>query len=52
MTQTSVIFFGLLIAFIVYITIRGELSAYLQVLGLSGGNSVTGGILRPVTISL
>lgn len=37
MSQTSVIFFGLLVGFLVFITIRGELSAYLQVLGLGGG---------------
>lgn len=43
-SQTSVIFFGLLIGFIVFITVRGELSAYLHVLGLSGGGTLTGGV--------
>lgn len=41
-SQTSVMFFALLVGFIVFITVRGELSAYLQVLGLSSGN--TGGL--------
>lgn len=36
MSQTSVIFFGLMVGFIVFITVRGELAAYLEVLGLSG----------------
>jgi hypothetical protein len=44
MSQTSVIFFGLLVGFIVFITVRGELAAYLQVLGLSGGGSADGGL--------
>jgi len=34
MSQTGVIFFGLLIGFIVFITVRGELQAYLQVIGI------------------
>jgi hypothetical protein len=34
MGQTGVIFFALLIGFIVFITLRGELKAYLQVVGL------------------
>jgi hypothetical protein len=42
MNQTSVIFFGLLIGFIVFITLRGELQAYLQVLGLAGGGMLNG----------
>ena len=33
-SQTSVIFFGLLVGFVVYITLRGELASYLSVLGL------------------
>lgn len=47
MSQTSVIFFGLLVGFIVFITVRGELSAYLQVLGLSSGNTIGGAITLP-----
>lgn len=39
MSQTSVIFFGLLIGFIVFITVRGELQSYLAVVGLEGGAS-------------
>ena len=34
MNQTSVIFFGLLIGFIVFITLRGELVQYMAVLGI------------------
>lgn len=34
MGQTGVIFFALLIGFVVFITLRGELRAYLQVVGL------------------
>jgi hypothetical protein len=49
MSQTSVIFFGLLVGFIVFITIRGELSAYLQVLGLSSGG-ITGGLGGPPSV--
>lgn len=41
MSQTSVIFFGLLVGFIVFVTIRGELPAYLQILGLSGGVGIS-----------
>ena len=37
-SQTSVIFFGLLVGFVVYITVRGELADYLYVLGLAGGS--------------
>lgn len=39
MSQTSVIFFGLLVGFVVFITIRGELSGYLGVIGLEGGGT-------------
>jgi hypothetical protein len=44
-SQTSVIMFALLVGFIVFITVRGELQSYLFILGLSatpgtGGNSV------------
>jgi hypothetical protein len=46
--QTSVIFFALLVGFVVFITLRGELPAYLYVIGLGGGGLpaapvVTGG---------
>jgi hypothetical protein len=34
MSQTAVVFFALLIGFIVFITLRGELRYYLQVVGL------------------
>ena len=34
-SQTSVIMFALLVGFIVFITVRGELQTYLWVLGLS-----------------
>jgi hypothetical protein len=34
--QTSVIFFALLVGFLVFITIKGELGAYLWVIGLGG----------------
>lgn len=64
--QTSVIFFALLVGFVVFITLRGELQAYLAVIGLEGGSSVaapsstastgrTGGISTPagtVTVSV
>ena len=33
--QTGVIFFYLLIGFVVYVTLKGELRAYLQILGLA-----------------
>ncbi len=32
-------FFGLLVGFIVFITVRGQLQAYLQVLGLAPGGA-------------
>lgn len=41
-SQTSVIFFGLMIGFIVFITVRGELQAYLNVLGISGSGVEAG----------
>jgi hypothetical protein len=34
MNQSSWIFGALVIAFIVYVTVRGQLGAYLQVLGI------------------
>lgn len=34
MGQTGIIFFALVVGFIVYITIKGELAAYLQTLGI------------------
>lgn len=38
MNQSSVIAFGILIGFIVFVTTRGELNDYLNVIGL-GSNS-------------
>lgn len=35
MSQNSIIAFGLLVGYIVFITMRGELQLYLQVLGLA-----------------
>jgi len=32
--QTGIIFFALLVGFIVYITLKGELTSYLKVLGI------------------
>jgi hypothetical protein len=52
MNQTSVIFFGLLIGFIVFIVLKGELSAYLAVLGLSGVTSKTVAPLNPAISNL
>jgi hypothetical protein len=37
MSQTSIIFGALVIGFIVFITVKGELKTYLQVFGLSQG---------------
>jgi hypothetical protein len=47
MKQSSVIAFALIIAFIVFITLRGELSHYLGVFGLgstSSGNNPAGSL--------
>jgi hypothetical protein len=41
--QTSVIFFALLVGFVVFITLRGELAGYLYVIGLGGGSPSIGG---------
>jgi hypothetical protein len=38
--QTSVIFFALLIGFIVFITLRGELAGYLYVVGLGSKGAI------------
>jgi len=35
MSQTSIIFAALLIGFVVFVTIRGELPKYLKVVGLA-----------------
>lgn len=59
-SQTSVIFFGLLVGFIVFITVRGELAQYLFVIGLEGhaGAGTLGGpgyydpVLRKTAIIL
>jgi len=48
--QTSVIMFALLVGFIVFITVKGELASYLWVLGLAnspGAGVSTGGGLPP-----
>lgn len=41
MNQTNWIAAYLLIGFVVYVTVKGQLSQYLQVLGLGGGTSTT-----------
>ncbi len=51
MNQTGVIFFGLLVGFVVFITVRGELAAYLDVIGL-GANKAPGGTSNGVTVTL
>ena len=43
MPQGSIIFFGLLIGFIVYVTDKGELGSYLSVFGLKSLPSNQGG---------
>jgi hypothetical protein len=40
MSQTSIIAGALIVAFIVFITVRGDLPGYLQVLGVAGGGLV------------
>jgi hypothetical protein len=40
-SQTSIIAGSLIIAYIVFVTVRGELPAYLSVLGVGGGAAVT-----------
>jgi hypothetical protein len=57
-----VIFFALLVGFIVYITVKGQLTGYLAVIGLEGvasstGSSTglprrTGGISPPGTVTV
>lgn len=42
MNQSSTIAAFLLIGFLVYITARGQLTSYLQVIGLVGGASTSG----------
>ena len=39
MRQSSVIFAALIVGFLVFITIRGELTGYLQVLGIAPGGA-------------
>lgn len=41
MPQNSTIAFALLVGFIVFITMRGELTSYLQVIGLAGGTTTS-----------
>lgn len=51
MSQTSVIFFGILLAFLVFITVRGELAYYLWVVGLGGkqpAGETIGGLIGSV----
>lgn len=52
MNQTGVIFFGLLIGFVVFITLRGELKCYLGVIGLSSAVCGTTGTLSPAIANL
>jgi hypothetical protein len=48
-SQTGIIIAAIVIAFVVFVTTRGELPQYLQVIGLEGGGSAataaTSGIL-------
>ena len=44
--QTSVIFFALLVGFVVFITIKGQLPGYLAVIGL-GGEPKPGTVVTP-----
>ena len=37
--QTSVIFFALLVGFVVFITLKGQLQQYLAVIGLEGSGT-------------
>lgn len=41
MSQTSIIAGALIIAYIVFVTVRGELPAYLAMLGVGGSSAVT-----------
>lgn len=50
--QTSVIFFALLVGFLVFITVRGELAGYLWVMGLGGakpGINVDPNVAKQIT---
>lgn len=50
MNQNSIIAFSLIVGFIVFITVRGELPAYLAVLGLgAGATSGTSNLLGGLT---
>lgn len=45
MKQSSVIAFALILAFVVFVTLRGELATYLGIFGLGGGsNSLSNGL--------
>ena len=47
MPQGSIIFFGLIIGFLVYITDKGELGSYLAVLGLANmPSNPAGGVIE------
>jgi hypothetical protein len=59
MDQSSIIAAGLIIGFIVFITIKGQLSQYLGVLGLGANavsapasSSTTSGVVNPGTVSI
>jgi hypothetical protein len=47
MNQNSIIAFALLVGFVVFVTMRGELQRYLSVIGLAtnGAGSATSGAL-------
>ena len=48
MSQSTLIVGALFVLFVIYITAKGELPAYLKVFGLGGNSSAAGG--TPVTI--
>jgi hypothetical protein len=49
MNQNSIIAFALLVGFIVFVTMRGELSQYLAVIGLSNATLPASGGASPVS---
>jgi hypothetical protein len=46
-SQTSIIAGALIVAFIVFVTVRGDLPGYLEVLGVAGGNVFAAGAPAP-----
>lgn len=52
MSQTSIIAGALIVAFIVFITVRGDLPGYLQVLGVAGGGTAMASITGPGGVSV